>query len=67
MIDSFYKIGRSFKNAGATVKESQVVGKVIKILFRSGVWSIASLASFMVRMWLDLYVNRRVVTKMFIL
>ena len=64
MIDFFYKIGRGFKNAGATVKESQVVGKVIKILFRSGVWSIAS---FMIRMWLDLYVNRRVVTKMFIL
>ncbi|MBO5833818.1 MAG: hypothetical protein J6R22_02590 [Alphaproteobacteria bacterium] len=38
----FYKIGRGFKNAGTTVKESQVVGKVIKILFRSGVWSIVA-------------------------
>ncbi len=30
----FYKIGRGFKNAGATVKESQVVGKTVGFLFR---------------------------------
>lgn len=30
----FYKIGRSAKNAGTTIKESEVVGKTVGFLFR---------------------------------
>lgn len=54
----FYKIGRGFKNAGATVKESQVVGKVIKILFQSGVWSIVAwLALWYVCGWIYMLIE----------
>lgn len=54
----FYKIGRGFKNTGATVKESQVVGKVIKILFRSGVWSIVAwLALWYVCGWIYMLIE----------